>query len=557
MSAVGLIDELIHQFQLKWGSPAISLAIGTRGNIIYKNAFGNTSAFADQKVTTNHRFRVASVSKIITSIAINKLIEDGALQHETLVFGENGIIDLKNENQANLSGITVGHLLTHTSGLSGRIFNAELMHDRMSYVKQIIESNQYGRNFEPGAKYEYSNLGYVVLSQILQSVTGKDYEQWVEEYIFSPIGITGIEGASSSARLFNKTTNDWEVEYSYGSVDNSNGISWENCDDTCLSLDRAIGAGGWIARPEDLVRIMFHLEGSLEPNLLNPVPTCPNFFETPCTNKDFTAEIHGYLPGTTAVVKKDGDMIGVIVANTREGEFNEVDGYHNDILPEAIELIGKISDISQNLGSNENLWDPFNPIVELGNLTPSPNSISESTPEPTPKPEPTSDSELNSEPELNRKPKVYQFPLTKNNIKGTRKDNILKGTKKADLLDGKQGNDILNGSRGNDVLKGDRGNDTLNGSKGNDYLDGSKGIDILTGGKGADVFQISKGVDLVKDFSIKQGDRIALDNKGKYTFSDGADGVLVMASSKKQLLLEGVDRGDIIALGIDLFVQPI
>ena len=79
----------------------------------------------------------------------------------------------------------------------------------------------------------------------------------------------------------------------------------------------------------------------------------------------------------------------------------------------------------------------------------------------------------------------------------------------------------------------------------------------MNGGKGADVFQISKGIDLVEDFSIKQGDRIALDNKGKYTFSDGADGVLVMASSKKQLLLEGVDRGDIIALGIDLFVQPI
>ena len=94
-------------------------------------------------------------------------------------------------------------------------------------------------------------------------------------------------------------------------------------------------------------------------------------------------------------------------------------------------------------------------------------------------------------------------------------------------------------------------------SKGNDYLDGSKGIDILIGGKGADVFQISKGVDLVKDFSIKQGDRIALDNKGKYTIIDDYDGVLVMASAKKQLFLEGADYDDVIAAGVDLFVQPI
>ena len=112
-------------------------------------------------------------------------------------------------------------------------------------------------------------------------------------------------------------------------------------------------------------------------------------------------------------------------------------------------------------------------------------------------------------------------------------------------------NDII------DILKGANGQDVLIGSKGNDYLDGSKGIDILNGGKGADVFQISKGVDLVEDFSIKQGDRIALDKKGQYSILDDPDGVLVMASAKKQLLLDGVDIDDVLAAGVDLFVQPI
>ena len=51
-------------------------------------------------------------------------------------------------------------------------------------------------------------------------------------------------------------------------------------------------------------------------------------------------------------------------------------------------------------------------------------------------------------------------------------------------------------------------------------------------GKGADVFQISKGIDLVEDFSINQGDRIALDKKGKYSIVDDAKGVLIMAGSK-------------------------
>ena len=87
--------------------------------------------------------------------------------------------------------------------------------------------------------------------------------------------------------------------------------------------------------------------------------------------------------------------------------------------------------------------------------------------------------------------------------------------------------------------------------------DGSKGIDILIGGKGADVFQISKGVDLVEDFSIKQGDRIALAKNGKYKIIDDPDGVLVIVSTKNQLFLEGVDYDDVIAAGVDLFVQPI
>ena len=187
-----------------------------------------------------------------------------------------------------------------------------------------------------------------------------------------------------------------------------------------------------------------------------------------------------------------------------------------------------------NIGKSEDIFSSLAP-------EPSP----EPTPEPLPEPTPESG------------PEDYEPPNTKTTIKGSQEDDNLKGTKKADFIDGKKGDDKLIGSKGNDLLKGNKGEDILKGSKGNDYLDGSKGIDILIGGKGADVFQISKGVDLVKDFNINQGDRIALDNKGKYTIIDDSDGVLVMASVKKQLFLEGADYDDVIAAGVDLFVQPI
>ena len=363
------INHLVHAFQEKWNAPAVSIAIGALGEIVYKNALGNAGSLTDDEVTTNHRFRVASVSKIFTTIAINRLIEDGELSYDSLVFGEGRILDFGDNRQVNLSQITVGHLLAHLSGLSGKVFGAEPMQDKMSYIKKILESNEYTLNFEPGTKYTYSNLGYVVLSSIVEIITSEDFEEWVKENIFLPINISGIEGASSSAKLFKQTTNDWEVEYKYGSVDNSNGISWEYCDETCLSLEHAIGTGGWIARPEDLVKLMFHLEGSLEPYILQPESTCDNFFVRPCTNKNYSAEITGYMPGTTAVVRKQGDMIGSIVVNTREGEYNENRGYYNDILPEAIELLEQISNLSSRLEPGNAYWDPFDPSLENGHST--------------------------------------------------------------------------------------------------------------------------------------------------------------------------------------------
>jgi Ca2+-binding RTX toxin-like protein len=191
-----------------------------------------------------------------------------------------------------------------------------------------------------------------------------------------------------------------------------------------------------------------------------------------------------------------------------------------------------------NAAGNRNYGSDFTNTVILSVDTSIPL-----TPTPTPEPE----------------PEDYELPLTINTIKGSKKDDDLIGTKQNDFIDGKKGDDVLTGSKGNDLLKGKKGDDFLFGDNGKDYLDGSKGTDSLTGGKGADVFQISKGINRAEDFSIKQGDRIALTKKGKYTIIDQPDfdSVLVQASPNHQLYLQRVDYDDVIAAGVDLFVQPI
>ena len=188
--------------------------------------------------------------------------------------------------------------------------------------------------------------------------------------------------------------------------------------------------------------------------------------------------------------------------------------------------------------------------------TPEPEPTPTPEPEPTPTPQPEPTPTPQPEPTPTPEPENYEPPVAQNQIKGSKKDDDLNGTRKSDQIVGKKGNDTLTGRKGDDLLKGGSGQDVLIGSNGQDYLDGSKGIDILNGGKGADVFQISKGIDLVEDFSIKQGDKIALDKKGTFKIVDDPDGVLIVANAKKQLFLEGVEYDDAIAAGIDLFVQP-
>ena len=187
---------------------------------------------------------------------------------------------------------------------------------------------------------------------------------------------------------------------------------------------------------------------------------------------------------------------------------------------------------------------------------PEPDYISEEisgAPSPEPSPEPTVIP--TTEPIANLED--YDLPSVMNSINGSENDDKLKGTKKSDMINGKNGDDILNGSKGDDVLIGNTGNDLLNGSKGKDYLDGSQGEDILIGGKGADVFQISLGEDIVEDFSLKEGDKIALDGNNNYSIIDSPNGVLVMTSESKRILLRGLNYEEVQAVEINLFVQPI
>ena len=139
--------------------------------------------------------------------------------------------------------------------------------------------------------------------------------------------------------------------------------------------------------------------------------------------------------------------------------------------------------------------------------------------------------------------KIYIPPVVSRIFEGTQQADKLKGKKTNDQLMGYGGDDNLNGKKGSDILIGEKGDDTLKGSKGADYLLGGKGSDQLIGGKGPDVFKVSKGTDFVKDFSLKQGDRVAIDVDDEYTVGSYSWWIfrsLITVGTKKALFIEGL-----------------
>ena len=123
-------------------------------------------------------------------------------------------------------------------------------------------------------------------------------------------------------------------------------------------------------------------------------------------------------------------------------------------------------------------------------------------------------------------------------------------------LMGKQGNDIVNGNNGDDALFGSKGRDQLYGSNGDDYLSGGSSDDILGGGSGADIFALSAGDDLIIDFSLEDGDKIALQGKhiGEFIVEATSSGSLVSVdnygSLEVNINLEGVDLVDFVVQSV-------
>lgn len=157
---------------------------------IYHKAFGFANIEQNLKNDTTTIFELASVSKQFTAMLIAQLHEEGKLNYDDAIG--------KYLPNIPYPGITIRHLLNHTSGLPDY---QKLMDEKWDKSKVAANSDilEYlikfhpEKSFEPGTKYEYSNTGYVFLGSIVEKVSGKDFISFIHEKIFDPLQMTSTD----------------------------------------------------------------------------------------------------------------------------------------------------------------------------------------------------------------------------------------------------------------------------------------------------------------------------------------------------------------------------
>lgn len=197
-----LFERSITRFIRYWGLAGASVAIANEGKLVYAKGFGYADMENEIEMQPYHLLRVASVSKLITATAIMKLIEEGRLELNQQVFGEDGILDnpiYKNYIDDRIEAITVKDLLNHSGGWTTRWGDQLFMHESIARQlnrelplskDDVIEFTLGKRlHFTPGTRSSYSNFGYLVLERVIEKVAKSSYERFVKKSIFHPIGV--------------------------------------------------------------------------------------------------------------------------------------------------------------------------------------------------------------------------------------------------------------------------------------------------------------------------------------------------------------------------------
>lgn len=166
--------------------PGLAVGVFIEDEIVFQKEYGYADLEAKERFTDKHLFRIASHSKLFTATAIMMLYNDGKLSLDDKV--SKYLPWFTSENDKNLQNVTIHHLLTHTSGLScdGKNTNIGVgetlsLEDIKNQIKDGLSVSQTSETVK------YSNMGYILLGQIIEAVSKQEFGQFIQRKILDPL----------------------------------------------------------------------------------------------------------------------------------------------------------------------------------------------------------------------------------------------------------------------------------------------------------------------------------------------------------------------------------
>lgn len=269
------MENKIKRYLLRWEINGAQIAVTRNDSLLYVKGFGWADMEKKQEMQPSHIMRLASVSKLLTAVGVMKLAEVGTLKLSDHVFGPKGILNdtaftnaIKDQRYLD---ITVEQLLRHkagfTTGAGDPMFSTRyiMMQNRLTTppdnntLMKILLKRRLG--FTPGTAKRYSNVGYTLLSMIIEKKTRMSYEDYMRKFVFEPAGCYDfhIAGSYEKDRRRNEVKyymhKGSEPVYEY----NNSGRMVEKCYGE-NDIPNLKGAGAWCASAAELSRLVASID---------------------------------------------------------------------------------------------------------------------------------------------------------------------------------------------------------------------------------------------------------------------------------------------------------
>ena len=314
-----LFETKFKSLMTRLNMPGAQVAITKNEKLVYLKSFGLADRSSNEMVNDGSLFRIASISKPITALAILKLVSENKLALTDKVFGAGAILGTEYgslEYSSREEQITVLNLLEHKSGFTNNPY--DIMFDDISLSqKNLIDTVLDTRDLSssPGGSYYYSNFGYCVLGRIIEKISGMGYEEYVIEELLNPMGIDNM-------RIGGNTLDEkYENEVTYTS-------SW--FDPYQMNVSRMDSHGGWIASAKELVNIAVRADTRPVVKDLLDFGDMELYFENGNWGHN------GALPGTSTIINVGQIYSFAVVFNGGSSNFESEQSQTSSLLIEEV-----------------------------------------------------------------------------------------------------------------------------------------------------------------------------------------------------------------------------